>query len=94
MLQSLTPVSVLKAQATQILKALNKTGEPVVITQNGVAKGVLVTVDEYTSTGKTLTMFHMMATSKQDIVEGRFRPADEVIADQRAKVRAARNARK
>ena len=94
MLQSLTPVSVLKAQATQILETLNETGEPVVITKNGVAKGVLVTVDEYTSTGKTLAMLRMMATSKQDIAEGRYRPADDVIADQRTRVRAARNAKK
>ena len=94
MLQSLTPVSVLKAQATQILETLNETGEPVVITQNGVAKGVLVTVEEYTSTGKTLAMLRMMTTSKQDIAEGRFRPADDVIADQRARVQAARNANK
>lgn len=94
MIPEVTPVSVLKANASQILTTLDETGNPVLITQNGKAVGVLVSVDEYSKKEKSLALLKIIAQSTQDIAAGNHKPADEVIARLRGKVRGARDAKK
>lgn len=89
-----TPVSALKANASQILNTLNKTGNPVLITQNGKAMGILMGVDDYNRKEESLALLKIVAQSTQDIARGDHKSADEVIAGLRKKVRAARNAKK
>lgn len=93
MIPEITPVSVLKANASQILNELDETGNPVVITQNGKPMGVLVSIEEYSQKEKSLALLKIIAQSSQAIAAGDHKPADEVIERLRRKVRVARNAK-
>jgi prevent-host-death family protein len=92
MLDSLTPVSEFKSRAGQILDEVEATGNPVVITQHGKAKAILVNVKEYEKKEEALAMLQILAMGAKDFKAGRHTDADEVEKKQRDKIQAARNA--
>ena len=58
---------------------------PVVITQNGEAKAVLMGVHEYERMQETLAMLKALCVSGKSFETGKGRPAREVFAGLRAK---------
>ena len=48
------PISYVKANAAEIIAELNDGGDPIVVTQNGEAKAVVMSVHEYERTQETL----------------------------------------
>ncbi len=73
------PISYLKANAAEILNKLAENGEPMIITQNGEAKAVLQDIVSYEETQETLALLKVLALGDRQIVEGRVKPAREVI---------------
>jgi prevent-host-death family protein len=55
--EDVVPLGEFKAHASKILRHLNSTGRPVLITQNGKPAGVLITAAEF----DRLIQFEMMA---------------------------------
>jgi prevent-host-death family protein len=94
MIENLMPVSELKSRAGQILDGVEETGNPVVITQHGKAKAVLVSVDEYQKKERALAMLKILSVGARDFNEGRHKPVDQALNNLRQKVRAARNAKR
>ena len=45
--EDVVPLGEFKAHASKILRQLNSTGRPVLITQNGKSAGVLITAEEF-----------------------------------------------
>lgn len=82
------PISYVKANAAQIIDELADGGEPVIVTQNGEAKAVVMSVREYEETRETLALLKILALSREDAKAGRTSPADEVLARVRGRVRA------
>ena len=93
MLDSLTPVSEFKSRAGQILDEVEASGNPVVITQHGKAKAVLVNVQQYKKKEEALAMLQILAMGANDFRAGRHSSADDVIKRQRNKIQAARDAK-
>ncbi len=56
---------------------------PVIITQNGEAKAVLVGVQEYEHMQETLAMLKALSFSGKNLEAGKGHPAREVFADMR-----------
>ena len=79
------PISYVKANAAEILAEMAETREPMVVTQNGEAKAVLVDVKTYEETQETLALLKMLAMSRQDLKAGRTKPIEEVIERLRSK---------
>lgn len=79
------PISHLKAHAAEILSDLSERREPLVITQNGEAKAVLVDVVSYEETQSALALLKILALGNREIEEGRVRPFKEVVGRLRAK---------
>ncbi|MBJ2155755.1 type II toxin-antitoxin system Phd/YefM family antitoxin [Variovorax sp. IB41] len=75
------PISYLKSHAADIVKTLSDTREPMVITQNGEAKLVVMDVRSYEEQEATLALLKVLALGNREIEQGQFRPADEVFAD-------------
>jgi len=73
------PISYVKANAAEIIRKLDEDGQPLVITQNGEAKAVLMSVREYDHIQQSLAMMKILAQSSKDIAEGRVYPLDEVF---------------
>ena len=80
------PISAVKAHLTEIIRTFNEeAAPPVVITQNGKAKAVLMGVHEYERMQETLAMLKALSVSGKSFEAAKGRPAREVFAGLRAK---------
>jgi prevent-host-death family protein len=74
------PVSYLKANAADVLADLTERREPVLITQNGQAKAVLVDVVSFEETQETLALLKILALGQREIEAGEAVDARAAIA--------------
>ncbi len=75
------PISYLKGHAAEIVRDISESGEPMLITQNGEAKLVVMDVHSYEQLEETLALLKILAMGNRDIERGNFRDAAEVFAD-------------
>lgn len=75
------PISYLKSHAAEIVRELNECREPMLITQNGEARLVVMDVKSYEAYEETLALLKLLALGSKQIDAGQFRPADAVFAD-------------
>ncbi len=87
------PISWLKNNAKQLIESVNETGNPMIITQNGEAKAVVMNVREYDQMQESLALLRLLADSSADVEAGNLRDSDEVFADARQMITEKRNAR-
>lgn len=88
---TIKPISYVKAHAAELLQQMEETGQPVIITQNGEAKAVLLGIHEYEATQQTLALLKMLALSRKDAEKGRIKPAAEAFASLRKNIAARRS---
>ena len=69
--EDIRPITHLKTRAADLIKQVNRTRRPVVITQNGTAQAVLQDVDSYEKTLESLAMLQIICQGRKDIEEGR-----------------------
>jgi len=81
------PISYLKSHAAEIVKDISASGEPMLITQNGEAKLVVMDVRSYERQEETLALLKILAMGERDIEQGRFRDADDLFAEMDAEDR-------
>ena len=75
------PSSYLKDHAAEVIDTLTENREPMLITQNGEAKLVVMDVKTYDEQKEALALLKILALGNHEIEEGRFRTADQVFAD-------------
>ena len=75
------PISYLKSHAAEIVKEISESREPMLITQNGEAKLVVMDVRSYEDYEQTLALLKILALGNREIEQGHFRAAGEVFAD-------------
>jgi len=75
------PISYLKSHAAEIIRDIAETREPMLITQNGEAKLVVMDVRSYEEQEETMALLKLLAMGNREIEERQFRAADEVFAD-------------
>ena len=80
------PISYFKANAAEVLTRLADEREPLIITQNGEAKAVLLDVASYEETEETLALLKMLALGNLEIAAGKVKPVAAVVARLRSKV--------
>ena len=73
------PISYLKANTAEIVRRLSEGAEPLVITQNGVAKAVLQDVESYEETQETMALLKILALGNRQIEERKVIPAADAI---------------
>jgi prevent-host-death family protein len=71
------PISYLKSHAAEIAKALGENGEPLVITQNGEAKMVVMGITEYEEHQETMALLRLIAIGEKERTAGKAIPAAE-----------------
>lgn len=79
------PISYLKANAAEVLMQIAEQREPLVITQNGEARAVLLDVASFEETQETLALLKVLALGNQEVAAGKLTPVDDVVARLRAK---------
>ncbi|CAM3716451.1 type II toxin-antitoxin system Phd/YefM family antitoxin [Castellaniella denitrificans] len=75
------PISYLKSHAAEIARDVAETGEPMLITQNGEARLVLMDVAAYEQNEQALALLKLLAMGQRDIDAGLWRDAEDVFAD-------------
>lgn len=75
------PVSYLKAHTADILKQLNETRRPLVITQNGEPRAVMQDPESYDRMRNAIGMLKLIAQGEEDVKQGRTRAQEEVFED-------------
>lgn len=79
--ESIKPISYIKIHLAQIVRNLNETQSPMIITQNGEAKAVVIDIKQYEQMQESITMLELIAQGKKDIAEGNYRPAGIVFGE-------------
>jgi prevent-host-death family protein len=74
------PISYLKSHAAEIVTTLSQTREPLLITQNGEAKLVVMDVQSYEEQEQAIALLQLLAQGRREIEEGRTTPAMDVFA--------------
>lgn len=75
------PISYLKNHTAEITKQLSETHEPLLITQNGEAKMVVMDVETFEGYEETLACLKILALGNRQIEKGEYRPAEEVFSE-------------
>jgi prevent-host-death family protein len=75
------PISYLKSHAAEVVKGISESREPMLITQNGEAKLVVMDVRSYEEHEETLALLKILALGNREIEQGRFRSAQDVFAE-------------
>ena len=78
--EDIQPVTYLKSHAADLLQQVNDTHRPLIITQNGVARGVLQDPESFESTKNALAMLKLMVQGEADIRAGRVTDQDDVFS--------------
>ena len=73
------PVSFVNDNASRLADALYEAGNPVILTDGGEAKAVLMSVHEYERTQDTLALLRIISLAEKDVKAGRTIPADEAF---------------
>lgn len=77
--EDIRPISYLKSHSAKMLKQVNETHRPVIITQNGEAKAVLQDTESYENTRAAMGLLKLMVQSEEDIRQGRLKSQELVF---------------
>jgi prevent-host-death family protein len=72
------PISYVKSHTAEILKQVENSKNPVVITQNGEAKAVLVDVESYQNIIDSINLLKIISIGEDDIENGRIETHENV----------------
>jgi len=87
--ESIKPISYLKQNTAEAIKIVHTNHSPMIITQNGEAKAVLLDVAEYEQDQESLAMLKMIAQSKESYAAGKFKTARKAFSDIRKNIKDA-----
>jgi prevent-host-death family protein len=75
------PVTYLKAKAADLLKQINETHRPVIITQNGEPKAVLQDPKSYENMRNAIGILKLISQGEGDIRKGKVKSQETVFKD-------------
>lgn len=79
--QDIRPVTYLKSRAADLLKQINETHRPVIITQNGEPRAVLQDTKSFEDMRNAIGMLKLIAQGEEEIRNGKSKPQQEVFAN-------------
>lgn len=84
--EDIKPISYIKTNAAKMLKRVNETHNPIIITQNGEAKAVLLDTDSYESLINGIGILKIISKSESEIENNKIIENDEVFASLKKKL--------
>jgi prevent-host-death family protein len=79
--RDIKPVTYLKAKAADLLKQINETRRPVIITQNGEPKAVLQDPKSYENMRNAMGILKLISQGEGDIRNGRVKSQEKIFRD-------------
>lgn len=86
MRSNVASVTSLKTGAARLLRALNQNRRPVVITQSGQPRGVLLDFESYEELRDATLLLKLLAQGEADIRAGRTAPQNRMFSAARARL--------
>jgi PHD/YefM family antitoxin component YafN of YafNO toxin-antitoxin module len=80
------PISYIKTNAAAMLDYINEHRNPIVITQNGAARGVFIDVETYQNMVNALALMKLIQASESTLSREEATPHDEVFAKLKGKI--------
>ncbi len=81
------PISYIKTNAADMLKRVNETRNPIIITQNGEAKAVLLDTESYQSMINSMGILKVLSQSENDIEKENLQDQDNMFLEFDKKMR-------
>jgi PHD/YefM family antitoxin component YafN of YafNO toxin-antitoxin module len=75
------PISYIKTNAADMLDYINENKHPIIITQNGEARGVFLDIESYQNMTNALSLLKIIQISERDIANGNVRTSEDVFSD-------------
>lgn len=75
------PISYLKSHTAEIVRDITENRKPLLITQNGEAKFVVIDIKSFEESEETLALLKILALGNREIEQEKFRNIDEVFAE-------------
>jgi len=75
------PISYIKTHAADMLKRVNDTHNPIIITQNGEAKAVLLDTESYQSMKNGIGILKVLSQSEKNIDENELYTQENVFSE-------------
>jgi prevent-host-death family protein len=79
--EQIRPITYLKSNAAELVKEFATNPEPVIITQNGEAKMVVMDIVEYEKQQETMALLKLLALGKREFNEGKFSDAEAFLEE-------------
>ena len=73
------PVTELKSHTKQVLEKVMRTGEPMLVTQNGHSAVLIVDVEAYQTQQKKLHLLELISKGEREILQGKGLSHTEVV---------------
>ncbi len=75
------PISDLRQNASEVVKNVSSSREPIFITQRGRAAAVMVSMEAYTNTQHEIDILHLLARGEKEIAVGKGYDLEEVLRE-------------
>ena len=75
------PITYLKSHSSDMLRQVNETHRPIVITQNGEPRAVLQDTESYENMRNAIGMLKLISQGEDDIRKGNTTSQDEVFSE-------------
>jgi prevent-host-death family protein len=79
--RDIKPVTYLKSRASDLLRQINETHRPVVITQNGEPRAVLQDPESYENMRNAIGLLKLISLGEKDIKDGKSKSQEEVFVN-------------
>ena len=86
--EDIKPVTYMETRAADLLKQVNESRRPVVITQDGEARAVVLDVDTYEALRDARFLLQIAAQGEADLQAGRIIPQEDALARVRSRFKA------
>ena len=84
--EDIKPISYIKTNAAEMIDYINDHKNPIIVTQHGEAKGVLLDVESYQDMVNALSLMKLIQFSEKSIREGKVYDSDQVFSELRKKI--------
>lgn len=78
-INDIKPITYLKSRAADVLKHINETHRPMIITQNGEAKAVIQDPKSYEDMRNALSLLKLLSFAEEDIKNGNTHSEEDVF---------------
>jgi prevent-host-death family protein len=85
--EDIKPISYIKTNAADMLNYINDHKNPIIVTQHGEARGVLLDVESYQTMVNALSIMKLLQVSEKAIRDGKVSDHEEVFSDIRSKLK-------